>query len=264
MGIFRDIPGTRNSTMNILLYGYGFVGKAHFNVLRHNNYISIIDPQYPNLAIPEFEAECAVICVSTPEADSGACDMSNVMNCLETIPSSVPVLIKSTISLEGWRQIKESYPEHSVNFSPEFLRADSHIEDIQNATIMYLSDENSDFWISVFENVLPNINFITAEPEELILIKYFKNAFLASKVSFFNQIYDMCQATGIDYNAVAEGIAQDERIGYSHVNITPERGWGGFCFPKDTRALLHTAKIYDVDLSILKEVRAYNTLIRKE
>lgn len=250
--------------MNINLYGYGFVGKAHYTVLRHGNHINIVDPKHTNLAIPQFEPECAIICVPTPEHVSGSCDMSNVYECIEQISTDIPVLIKSTISLEGWQFLKESFPEHKLTFSPEFLRAESHIEDIQNATAMYLSEEHSNFWISVFEKVLPDTHFLVAAPEELILIKYFKNAFLATKVSFFNQIYDMCEAASIDYNAVAEGIAQDERIGFSHINITPERGWGGMCFPKDTSALLHTASRYKVDLSLIKEARKYNSKIRKE
>jgi UDPglucose 6-dehydrogenase len=74
----------------------------------------------------------------------------------------------------------------------------------------------------------------------------------------------MCQATGTNYEAVAQGIAQDERIGFSHIMITPERGWGGHCFPKDTRAILHTAKNHKVDLSLIEEARNYNAKIRKE
>lgn len=250
--------------MNIDLYGYGFVGKAHYSILRHENHINIIDPAYPNLAIPKFKADCAIICVPTPEYDTGSCDMTNVYECIETISEDIPVLIKSTISLEGWSLLVDSFPKHALTFSPEFLRAESHIEDMQNASAMYLSEEGSNFWISVFEKVLPNTEFLVAEPEELILIKYFKNAFLATKVSFFNQIYDMCEAAGVNYNAVAEGIAQDERIGFSHINITPERGWGGMCFPKDTSAILHTADSYNVDLSLVKQAREYNKKIRKD
>ena len=249
--------------MNINLYGYGFVGKAHYEVLRHGNYINIIDPKYPNLVVPEFEEECAIICVPTPELNTGSCDMSNVYDCIERISKDTPILIKSTISLEGWKFLKETFPDHKLCFSPEFLRAESYLEDMQTVSIIYLSEEHSSFWISVFEKVL-NAGFIVADPEELILIKYFKNAFLATKVSFFNQIYDMCKATGINYDAVAQGIAQDERIGFSHINITPERGWGGACFPKDTSAIINTANQYKVDLSLIKEACSYNKRIRKE
>lgn len=249
--------------MNINLYGYGFVGKAHYEVLRHKNYINIIDPKYPNLSIPGFESECAIICVPTPEHSSGSCDMSNVYDCIEQISKDTPVLIKSTISLEGWQFLKESFPEHKLTFSPEFLRAESYLEDMQRASIVYFSEEHSNFWINIFEKVL-DAGYLVATPEELILIKYFKNAFLATKVSFFNQIYDMCEAAGVNYDAVAQGIGMDERIGYSHTMITPERGWGGMCFPKDTSALLHTAKRYNVELSLIEEARKYNAKIRKE
>ena len=249
--------------MNINLFGYGFVGKAHYEILRHGNYINIIDPKFPNLAMPEFEPECAIICVPTPELKTGACDISNVYDCIDKISKDVPILIKSTISLEGWEMLKDTFPEHKITFSPEFLRAESYLEDMQNVSLMYLSEEGSNFWISVFEKVL-QCGYLVATPEELILIKYFKNAFLATKVSFFNQIYDMCQATGTNYEAVAQGIAQDERIGFSHITITPQRGWGGMCFPKDTSAILHTANNVDVDLSLIKAAIDYNNKVRKE
>lgn len=249
--------------MNINLYGFGFVGKAHYEILRFQNHINIIDPKFSNLSIQNFDPECAIICVPTPEHTTGSCDISNVYSCIETLSKDIPILIKSTISLEGWKVLKDHFPEHKLSFSPEFLRAESYLDDMQNVSIVYLSEEYANFWIQLFEGVL-SANYIVATPEELILIKYFKNAFLATKVSFFNQIYDMCNATNINYDAVSQGIGQDERIGHSHTNITPERGWGGMCFPKDTSAILHTAKNYNVDLSLIQEARNYNTKIRKE
>jgi UDPglucose 6-dehydrogenase len=100
--------------------------------------------------------------------------------------------------------------------------------------------------------------------EELILIKYFRNSFLATKVSFFNQIYDLCEATGIDYNNVKEGIGMDERIGISHTDVNTMRGYGGHCFPKDVQAILETAKANNVDLSLIEQSQQYNTTVRKE
>ena len=250
--------------MNINLYGYGFVGKAHYEILKDKNTINIIDPKFPDLKKLDTEVDCAIVCVSTPAAEDGSCDASNVLDVLSKINKTVPILIKSTISLEGWKILKEKYPYHSINFSPEFLRAENYIDDFKNMSTMYLSTEKATMWATLFNANWKNLQFIVGEAEELILMKYFRNSFLATKVSFFNQVYDMCEATGVNYDEVASGIAQDPRIGFSHTSVTEDRGWGGLCFPKDTSAIIETAKLYKTELSLISEARSYNSKIRKE
>lgn len=250
--------------MKINLYGYGFVGKAHYEVLKNHHEINIIDPMFLELTTADFEPQCAIICVSTPQAEDGACDMTNVFDVVSQIHRSIPILIKSTISLEGWYNLKEQYPHHSINFSPEFLRAETYIDDFKNITTMYLSTEKATMWATLFNPYWKNLQFKIGEAEELILIKYFRNSFLATKVSFFNQVHDMCKAVGVTYEEVASGIAQDSRIGFSHTKVTEERGWGGYCFPKDTSAIIKTAELYNTELGLIKEVRRYNSEIRNE
>jgi UDPglucose 6-dehydrogenase len=110
----------------------------------------------------------------------------------------------------------------------------------------------------------PEFTTTTAVPEELILAKYFRNSFLATKVAFFNQIHDLCANTGVEYAAVRHIVADDPRIGHSHTEVTDARGFGGHCFPKDTAAIVHTASLVDVDLSLIKQAISYNRKIRKE
>jgi UDPglucose 6-dehydrogenase len=102
-----------------------------------------------------------------------------------------------------------------------------------------------------------------AEPRELILAKYARNSFLALKVAYFNQLYDLCDALDIEYSAVAHYTTMDPRIGDSHSFITEERGFGGHCFPKDTAALVYTAGRNDTRLSIIEEAINYNNQLRK-
>ena len=99
---------------------------------------------------------------------------------------------------------------------------------------------------------------------ELILTKYFRNSFLATKVSFFNQVYDMCKMLNTNYSNVRSFITQDSRIGESHSYVTEDRGFGGHCFPKDTQALLATAENNNCNLSILKEAVEYNSTIKRK
>lgn len=248
--------------MNINLYGYGFVGKAHYEILKDKNTINIIDPKFPNLATASFDPECAIICVSTPQAEDGACDMTNIFDVVSKINKTIPILIKSTISLEGWNSLKEQYPHHSINFSPEFLRQNHYLEDFRNISTMYLSEERAQWWANLFNPHWKNLQFVVGRTDQLIAIKYFRNSYHAVKVTFFNQVYDFCQATGIDFNEVASGICQDPRIGFSHSDVTKERGFGGHGLPKDSSALVKTANLYGIELDLIKSARFYNKIIK--
>jgi len=152
----------------------------------------------------------------------------------------------------------DAFFDRNINFSPEFLRAKSAVEDLMNQKLLLVGGFNPIFWADVF-----NISVEVAEPGELILAKYFRNSFLATKVSFFNQVYDLCNAANVEYSAVAHYITEDIRIGDSHTYITTERGFGGHCFSKDTAAILRTAENKSVELSLIKEARIYNDKIRK-
>jgi UDPglucose 6-dehydrogenase len=249
--------------MIITIAGYGFVGQAHEAVLKDKFTVNIHDPHkgYNTFGNPNG----VIICVSTPPNQDGACDESNVIDVLNLVDPAVPVLIKSTISLEAWQFIKEKFPNHSIAFSPEFLRSASAIEDFKNNRQILIGGGDVGFWHAVFRVAFDDPTFTSsvALPEELILAKYFRNSFLATKVAFFNQVYDLCTATGIDYNIVRHVIAKDPRIGDSHTSVTQERGFGGHCFPKDTAAIVHTGKLVNVDLTLIEESIKYNKTIRK-
>ena len=250
----------------IVLAGYGFVGRAFYEVLKEPFEIAICDPAYNNIKVTDFPtAEAVICCVSTPQGDDGRCNMNNVYNLFATIPSTIPVLIKSTVSLEGWQELKTRFPDHMIAFSPEFLRAATAVEDMMMTKHVILSGDNITFWYNFYKTIFPYARIEVYNPEEAILIKYFRNSFLATKVSFFNEMYDFCAALGIDFNNVRAGVAQDERITESHTFVdTEQRGWGGACFPKDTAALLTMAKDANVKLKILNTAVDYNNIIRKE
>jgi len=242
--------------MKILIAGYGFVGRAHQVLLNDRHHIIIHDPALGYKADMQ-QADAVIVCVSTPPNAGGGCKMDNVFEVIDAAPD-VPILIKSTISVEGWRMLVDAFPNRMLNFSPEFLRAKTAVEDLKNMDLMLIGGTSNCFWKDVF-----NVNIEIAEPEELILAKYARNSFLALKVSFFNQIYDLCDALDVEYSAVAHYTTMDPRIGDSHSFITQERGFGGHCFPKDTQALIRTAQRDNVELSLLQEAIEYNSKIRK-
>jgi UDPglucose 6-dehydrogenase len=245
--------------MKITIAGYGFVGKAHHELLKDKHDITIVDPAWPEYkkSIPQ-DTEAVIVCVSTPPNAGGGCKMDNVYEVIEASPD-VPILIKSTISVEGWQMLVDTFPNRMLNFSPEFLRAASAVEDLQNMDLMLIGGTSCNFWAKVFD-----VNVEVADPKELILAKYARNSFLALKVAFFNQMYDLCDKLDIEYAAVAHYTTMDPRIGDSHSFISEERGFGGHCFPKDVSALIRTAQRDNVELSLLQEALEYNKRIRKD
>jgi UDPglucose 6-dehydrogenase len=248
----------------MIIAGYGFVGKAQELLFKHfRREVVIHDP--PKNMIADFgNASAVVICVPTPELESGACDISAVYDVISQCDETTPIMIKSTIHLQGWEYLKETFPNHRLCFSPEFLRAANYMNDIKNIDNVILSGD-TDYWRDQFSYNWPNIKINIVSPEEAIAIKYFRNAFLATKVSFFNEIYDFCQAYNIDFNQVRGGITADDRIGESHSHVWPNdgvRGWGGMCFPKDTKALLKMAAEKDLNLNTLSAAVYYNTKLK--
>ena len=110
------------------------------------------------------------------------------------------------------------------------------------------------------ELLFPLLSFIVLFP--LIIAKCFRNAYLATKVAFFNQMFDYCNAIKCCPNQAIDLVTMDDRIGTSHSKITEERGYGGHCFPKDMNAIKTSARYNKVDLSLIEQAIDYNKKIR--
>lgn len=255
--------------MNIAVVGMGYVGNAVAQTF--SNYMTVygVDPKKPDCVatikdLPAF-VDGVVISVPTPQGTDGSCDMSIVYQVLADCPKKYPILIKSTISIEGWKEIKERFPTLNITFSPEFLTAANAEQDFRNSKYAYLAHGDTSFWTYVLRRVFGDeFTVHVDEPEVLIISKYLRNCFLATKVSFFNQAYDLCKNLGIDYENVKQYAGEDARIGHSHTAVTKERGFGGACFPKDTQALLKIAENAHTNLTILRDAVEYNKWIRHE
>lgn len=248
----------------MIIAGYGFVGQAYEELFKNfRRKVVIHDP--PKGMIADFDNTSAVvICVPTPELESGACDISAVYDVVSQCSKDTPILIKSTISLQGWQYLKETFPDHRLCFSPEFLRASQWMNDIRTMTDVILSGD-TDYWRDQYSYNWSKMAINIVPPEEAIAIKYFRNAYLATKVSFFNEIYDFCSAYDLDFDQVRGGIAADARIGHSHTFVFPDqsvRGFGGACFPKDTKALLKMAAEKKINLNTLAAAVYYNEKIK--
>ena len=240
--------------MKITIAGFGFVGKAHRELLKKKHDVTIYDPAqgYKDFGTPD----CVIICVSTPTVD-GECDMRNVEDVIRQTAPKRPILIKSTICIKGWDHIISETPEKEICFSPEFLRANTAVGDLKAQKEILMGGKGVDFWTNIFD-----CDIVVADPRALVIAKYFRNAFLATKVNFFNQIFDLCEKLNLNYEDVRKYVAQDSRIGDSHTMVTDERGFGGHCFPKDVQALLKTAEEQGIELSLIKEANEYNKKIK--
>lgn len=248
----------------IVIAGYGYVGKAFHEAFKDIYDCEIVDSAINENKLEDFEPTHVICCVSTPQGDNGSCYMDNVYDVVSKTAVKVPILIKSTISVEGWDQLKKRFPKHSITFSPEFLRAKTAVKDFLDQRQIYFS-KNGHAWTKFFKKRFPiAIYSVRKSAQELILAKYFRNSFLATKVIFFNQIYDLADTMGLSYDLIREVVADDERIGRSHTDITEERGFGGHCFPKDIMAITATAKKHESRLTLIEEAIKYNNEIRKK
>lgn len=252
---------------SLVISGIGFVGSAVMSALSHEYTVHISDPKINDNKVFDFDnAKGVILCLPTPQKDDGSCDLSYIDEVLSECYDNIPILIKSTMSLDGFRKLREKYSLLSLTFSPEFLTAKNAKTDFKNQKTMYFAGDKSTYWASIFEKAMPNIHTkIYDSIDTLILAKYFRNSFLALKVSYANQMFDACEKLHISFDDLIDIFVDDDRIGNSHTKVPGDdgRGFGGACFPKDTSALLHTMNRYQIDLSILKAAVSYNNKIKE-
>jgi UDPglucose 6-dehydrogenase len=220
---------------------------------------------------PVRTADAVFIAVGTPSRrGDGHADLSYVYDAAGEIAAALGgftvVITKSTVPVgtcdEVERIIREKRPDadFAVVSNPEFLREGAAIHDFKHPDriVVGIQDERARKVIAEVYRPLnlnqPPILYTSRRTAELI--KYAANAFLATKITFINEIADLCEKVGADVQDVARGIGLDNRIGAKFLHAGP--GFGGSCFPKDLRALIKTAQDYDVPLRILEAVAAVN------
>jgi UDPglucose 6-dehydrogenase len=216
------------------------------------------------------KADIIFVAVPTPFRDKSGYDDSAVKNALKNINDGKIVVLKSTIVPGSTQQFQKLYPKKTVLFNPEFLRAKTAKEDFLKPNIQLVGYVNSK-GRKLAPKILrllpkaPYSKIIRAGEAEMV--KYFTNTFLATRVIFANQIYDLCRKLkSIDYEVVKHAVIQDERIGTSHFDIFADgyRGYGGLCLPKDTKALIQYAKKLNVGLDLLKKVDEINEKLKNQ
>lgn len=211
------------------------------------------------------------IAVGTPPKENGSADLSYIDEVARSIAENMNgykvIVTKSTVPVGTGERIKRIIKEHQkekVNFdvvsNPEFLREGSAIEDFMRPDRVVIGAESSEA-IAIMKDLysplfLIETPFVITNIETAEMIKYASNAFLATKVSFINEMANLCELVGADVHIVAKGMGLDKRIGPKFLHPGP--GFGGSCFPKDTRAIVQIAEEKGYDLSIVKAVIGVN------
>jgi UDPglucose 6-dehydrogenase len=216
-------------------------------------------------------AEAVFIAVGTPSRrGDGHADLSFVYDAVREIApllsAAAVVITKSTVPVGTGDEIERILREKrrdadiQVVSNPEFLREGAAIQDFKHPDRIVVGTDDAraravvaELYRPLYLNASPifYVNRRTAE-----LIKYAANAFLATKITFINEVADLCEQVGADVNEVARGMGLDNRIGGKFLHAGP--GFGGSCFPKDTTALLKTAQDHGVALRIVEAVAAVN------
>ena len=254
--------------MKIIIAGYGFVGKAVANSLKEKHDLVIVDPKYTDDKIVDYyDADGIIVCVNAPTRDNGILDVEDLFDVLDQIPSHIPVLVKTTLTPGVADAIEKSFADLKITFNPEFLRQATADEDFLNQTYTVFGGKDNYFWGKLFAEILPKCNYmISCTAKEACLVKYSSNSFLALKTSFFNQIFDICDKEGMDYDTIKNILSEDSRIGSSHMQVPgPDglRGWGGHCFPKDTQAFTQWASSIGAPITLVESSIQYNKKVRK-
>jgi len=264
--------------MKLGIVGHGFVGTAVDHGFTRDVKKFIVDPKHNSTNTIEdlikFRPGAVFVAVPTPQLESGECNTSILEDVLQQLNNSkgLLVIVKSTVPAYKLEKIKQECVDLRIVYNPEFLTEKNYIDDFVNPpmhvfggvmadtdTVEKLYQEHS----ACAECPVYKTDLITAS-----MVKYCINSFLATKVTFMNEMYDVLKAArGTDWNTFSKIIATDPRIGNTHLKVPGndgQRGYAGSCFPKDTNALAWFAReILNTPFTQLETSIEINDKLRK-
>jgi len=229
-----------------------------------------------NLSNSIKKSDIVFICVGTPtKKNRTGADLSQIFSVAKEISKSINkfkiIITKSTVPVTTGDEIekvlskKVNKNKFSVVSNPEFLREGEAIRDFiyPDRVVIGANDKKSATKLQNLYSPLisKGAKFISTNRRAAELIKYASNAFLATKITFINEIANLCEKAQIDVEDISIGIGLDKRIGSRFLRAGP--AYGGSCFPKDTKAIVNTADKFKVDLSVIKSVINSNSLRSK-
>jgi UDPglucose 6-dehydrogenase len=263
--------------MKVGIIGYGFVGKALKNGLKPSAKISLIDPKL-NTSVNDllsFGPEIIFICVPTPMGDDGSQDVSILCETIDNLKGmniTCPIVLKSTTLPNTLEEISSKVP--NLVYNPEFLREKHADQDFINPNMIVIGsnkDTSSSFLEEFYINYTYCIckNYIKTDLITASFIKFTINSFLATKVSFFNELNDIFSKvnTTETWDNFIQYLSYDERIGNSHMSVPGhdgKLGFGGACLPKDSKAFVKFAELNESRFNVLNSAIIVNNNIRQQ
>lgn len=255
----------------VAIIGYGYVGKAMFNLFLDHYQMSVYDKETsistPCRADQQEINKCdlAIVCVPTPRGEEGECDISALHETFKWLRVK-NVVIKSTVEVGTTHRLQNLYPRHNIVFSPEYAGESSYWSsykfhtDVKEMPYFIFGGQDPSPIIDFYLPVLgPEKEYIITDSKSAEMAKYMENCFYATKVAFCNEMYDICSASNVDYNVVRELWLKDPRINRMHTAVFKDkRGFGGKCLPKDLSALITSAEKSGKSATILKAVQQAN------
>ena len=259
--------------MNIGIIGQGYVGTAiklgfepHYNVLTYDKF-DLAKSTHSKISDLVEETKIIFVCVPTPMRKDGTCYTGIVEEVIREINETADdhiVVIKSTVPPGTTDRFNHEFSNVTVIFNPEFLTEENFLDDFknQNRIILGGSRKGTNKLRQIYSKVFPKAVIVKTGDKHAEMVKYFTNTFLATKVSFANEMYNICEQIGIDYDKVVEYAIYDERLGKSHWAVPGpdgDFGFGGHCFPKDLSAIINKFDTY----GLLESVEDVNNQVRE-
>lgn len=222
------------------------------------------------------EARAVFIAVGTPPRSDGSADLTFIREVAESIGDHLNgfkvIVTKSTVPVGTGKMIEQIVRERTggkhrfaVVSNPEFLREGSAIEDFMHPDRVVIGTRDqkaADLMLDVYSPLVSaDVPFIITDVESAELIKYASNGFLATKISFINEVAELCEAWGANVEVVAKGMGLDSRIGPKFLSAGP--GYGGSCFPKDTRAIAQIFREQGLSFRIIEAVLEANDHVQR-
>ena len=261
--------------MKIGIIGQGFVGNAVY--LKFKEYFNIktydIDKSKCNSTFDDLlnYSDLIFICLPTPMNEDGSCNDEIVRNTLKLIndrAKNLIIVLKSTVPPGSTSKYNKLYKNLSIVFNPEFLTERNAVNDYRNQDRIILGGPRPSTTIlkQLFSRVFVKCHIIKTGSTHAEFIKYFTNCYLATKVSFSNEMYELAKAYDLDYDKVVEYSILDGRLGKTHFNVPGpdgDKGFGGHCFPKDLNAIIYLTKEKSTLNNVLKSAIKTNDKVRK-
>mgnify|MGYP003121532609 CR=1 FL=1 len=268
--------------MKIGIVGQGYVGTAVKEVFSKHYEVDTFDLDESKRDVDYIEDiidrnDIIFVCVPTPMKKDGSCDTSiveSVVHELNGLAITIQgtnriVVIKSTIPPGTTDRLNKECKNITVIFNPEFLTEANFIDDFKNQNRIIIGGQRpaSTKLRQVYSLAFPDATIVKTGSKTAEMVKYMTNTFLATKVSFANEMYNICSRLDIDYDKVVEYSTYDERLGKSHWAVPGpdgKMGFGGSCFPKDINALIQLGLELDMTPEVLIAAWHTNLDVRPE